>query len=67
MAGGLASIGGTVIGVSDHCHFFRKVSWHMGLRIKVISMIITGIIVLVAVYADVSKQDAERTESERRR
>jgi ribose transport system permease protein len=52
MAGGLASIGGTVIGVLVISLLQEGI---MALRMtKEVQMIITGIIVIVFVYADVS-------------
>jgi ribose transport system permease protein len=52
MAGGLASIGGTVIGVLVISLLQEGI---MALRMtKEVQMIITGLIVIVFVYADVS-------------
>ena len=52
MAGGLASIGGTVIGVFI-ISLLQEGILAMGFT-KDIQLIVTGIIVIVAVYADVS-------------
>ena len=59
MVGGLASIGGTVIGVFI-ISLLQQGIMAFGLG-KGQQMIITGLIVIVAVYVDVL-QDAERTD-----